>query len=419
MAKLIPAEEAAQMLGLTVEQLREMLSRKEIFGYRDGASWKFKEEELKRVSAQLGSRHPSDMVTEAPVEGGTPIDEDLEKLVDVAELTSMDARASDSSQAGAGPREEDLSFDSELDLEPSGADVLNDSGELLAEDAGPDTANLGDAIAEAAEQLGGDSDELRLAPHEEATFGAGEPTGARHAASKTGDAEEEFTLSEEGLDLDSESDADLVIEDDDLEVAQQGEDQGLERAGKSDRGGISRDRPVTDLDSLSLDDLELGEDETISLDKEGGLDEASPRKADDDFLLTPVDEASGVDETDSGSQVIELDEDFKGSDQDMFTEDAAEQLVEVVEDSDVATLPEGEAVDMGAAAPLSGAIPRFGEQVAEEYSVWNVVALSMIIVVFLPTAVMMIDLMRNMWSWNSANALSSSMMDAVLSMFGG
>jgi hypothetical protein len=43
----------------------------------------------------------------------------------------------------------------------------------------------------------------------------------------------------------------------------------------------------------------------------------------------------------------------------------------------------------------------------------------MIIVVFLPTAVMMIDLMRNMWSWNSANALSSSMMDAVLSMFGG
>ncbi len=419
MAKLIPAEEAAQMLGLTVEELREMLSRKEIFGYRDGASWKFKEEELKRVSAQLGSRHPTDAVAEAPVEGGTPIDEDLQELVDVTEPPSIDTAAGESSQVVAGAGEEDLSFDSELALELSGSDVLNDSDELLADDAGPDTANLEDAIAEAAEQLGGDSDELRLAPNEKATFGADEPRGAREAASSSGVAEEEFTLSDEGLDLDSDAEADLVIQDDDLEVTQEGEDQGLELAGISASGRASRGRPTIDLDSLSLDDLELGEDETISLDKEGGLNEASTRKADDDFLLTPVDEASGIDESDSGSQVIELDEEFKGSDQDMFTEDAAEQLVEVVEDSEVATLPEGAAVDMGAAAPLAGAMPRFGEQVAEEYSAWNVVALSMIIVVFLPTAIMMIDLMRNMWSWNSANSLSSSMMDAVLSMFGG
>ena len=51
MAKLIPMHEAAQMLGLTFEELNDLRSRNEIFGYRDGSSWKFKEEEIQRVAA--------------------------------------------------------------------------------------------------------------------------------------------------------------------------------------------------------------------------------------------------------------------------------------------------------------------------------------------------------------------------------
>ena len=52
MAKLIELEEAAQLLGMTADELTDMRSRNEIFGIRDGSGWKFKEQELERVAGQ-------------------------------------------------------------------------------------------------------------------------------------------------------------------------------------------------------------------------------------------------------------------------------------------------------------------------------------------------------------------------------
>src|ERR671919_31590 len=49
-------EEAAKLIGVTPEELVEMRSRGEIFGYRDGASWKFKHEEIERVIGERGSK---------------------------------------------------------------------------------------------------------------------------------------------------------------------------------------------------------------------------------------------------------------------------------------------------------------------------------------------------------------------------
>ena len=54
MSKLIPMDEAASILGMTVEQLTELRSNNEIFGYRDGSNWKFKMSELERVAGELG-----------------------------------------------------------------------------------------------------------------------------------------------------------------------------------------------------------------------------------------------------------------------------------------------------------------------------------------------------------------------------
>ena len=53
MSNLIPLEDAARMLGLTVEKLNDMRSSSEIFGYKDGASWKFKMQELERVAEEF------------------------------------------------------------------------------------------------------------------------------------------------------------------------------------------------------------------------------------------------------------------------------------------------------------------------------------------------------------------------------
>lgn len=46
MAKLIELKEAAAILGMTAEELADLRTRNEIFGYRDGSTWKFKESEL-------------------------------------------------------------------------------------------------------------------------------------------------------------------------------------------------------------------------------------------------------------------------------------------------------------------------------------------------------------------------------------
>ena len=54
MTKLIPMEQAATMLGMSVEQINELRSNQEIFGYKDGGTWKFKMTELERVADNLG-----------------------------------------------------------------------------------------------------------------------------------------------------------------------------------------------------------------------------------------------------------------------------------------------------------------------------------------------------------------------------
>ncbi len=54
MSKLIPMEEAAKILGLSVEKLNELRSNNEVFGYRDGSTWKFKMSELERVANDMG-----------------------------------------------------------------------------------------------------------------------------------------------------------------------------------------------------------------------------------------------------------------------------------------------------------------------------------------------------------------------------
>ncbi|MFY7876426.1 MAG: helix-turn-helix domain-containing protein, partial [Pirellula sp.] len=53
MANYVTLDEAAKILGVSPDELVEMRSRGEIFGYRDGSSWKFKTEEIERVQSEL------------------------------------------------------------------------------------------------------------------------------------------------------------------------------------------------------------------------------------------------------------------------------------------------------------------------------------------------------------------------------
>lgn len=55
MAKFLELNEAAEMLGVPPDKLVEMRSNGDIRGFRDGASWKFKEEEIERMKEEMGA----------------------------------------------------------------------------------------------------------------------------------------------------------------------------------------------------------------------------------------------------------------------------------------------------------------------------------------------------------------------------
>ena len=45
-------EKAAELLGVTAEEIRAMRERRELYGYRDGSNWKFKAEDVERLARQ-------------------------------------------------------------------------------------------------------------------------------------------------------------------------------------------------------------------------------------------------------------------------------------------------------------------------------------------------------------------------------
>lgn len=252
MSELVPLEKAAEMLGMTTDQLNDMRLKNEIFGTRDGASWKFKIEEVQRFADDRN-------ISLQGAAGG----EGSEFLLDDDSL--------------------ELSFGSaDLSL-ASGSDVLADDEPAEGQSSPSDTGKL---LA--------DSAELQLS--EDDLF------------------DDEISLHDSGSLVDSSDlssdfeDSDLVLEDSDsseesaLEL--QGADSGVS-LGAND-SGISLDEPFS-LGGSDIDDLELPEeDDVIALEESAGDDSGGLLASDDNFDLTPMDD-SGLDDS-SGSQVIALED---------------------------------------------------------------------------------------------------------------
>jgi hypothetical protein len=97
----------------------------------------------------------------------------------------------------------------------------------------------------------------------------------------------------------------------------------------------------------------------------------------------------------------------------------------VVEDVASAPLGKAPSVDIGAALggagqPVSYAQPA-GAVAASlpeaPYSIWNVLGLLACVLVLALTGMLMTDLMRNMWAFDSSQVASTGLMDAFLSAF--
>jgi hypothetical protein len=443
--RLIELSAAAEMLGMSADELNDLRSRSEIFGYRDGATWKFKLEEIERFANSQGI----DLAPEpAPKSegGGSGIDADLEELISVADLddgSSSDEASSLGDAASILVTEETLgkpttgsasTIIGKSEDEPAaagGSDVElvpepdpSGSGVKLTA-AGSDvlgTGTGGSSVLTGQPGAGGPADTANM------EGGGGSDLGLGESGLALGDSD--LSLGEDSLDLDGDSAdgaIDLDAEVDELalgtgsgpgsDVTLGTGDSGINLANPSESGLSLEDEPL-ELGGSAVESLELGEDDMVPLEEEAAdPDAATQLKADDDFLLTPVEDVGG-EESDSGSQVIALDtEEFDESAEGLLAaEVAAEPLLE-----EEAALAAGAELAPDGAVALGGAAPLLQPKQAVEapYSVWNVLSLMVIILILAVTGMMMVDLLRNMWSWDENFSASSSIMDSIIGLFEG
>ncbi|MBX7073730.1 MAG: helix-turn-helix domain-containing protein [Pirellulales bacterium] len=445
--KLISLEEAARLLGVSVDELTRRREQREISGYRDGATWKFKEQDILRLrdaeqDVSLDDESDFDLslpeielMSPKPATPPLPAIEDDGDTDDVVLLSDLELGQSPGASStiigkpGAqSPEESDICIVAEDDGAknlPGGSGLLSGGSDLAMAGPGGNASDSGsnlrlviddqlDVSTEADTQMRISKDLLPGAGKRDISLSddlaidelvLADPQGGSSSASrgsKTGDSG--IALAVEDLD-----DDELVLGGSDITLGSA--DSGISLASPSD-SGLSLEEPL----KLRTPKEKIVEtpDEEESL---APLDEPSEAGSDDDFLLTPMAEAD-ADDADSGSQVIALDSESSfGSD--MLGDDAGlgggmfEDLGGV-EAADAAADPLGAGLAAGpglATAPVGAISSR-----EAPYTMGNVISLSLCALVLSLGGLMTVDLMRNMWSWDEPYSLTSSLGDAILSV---
>ncbi len=331
--KLIDQAEAARILGITPEQVGSLRDRKKLFPYRDGDQWKFKQEDIERLKAEMeaekseggdeweGDSELSDVelqlnddldsVLLSEIELGNSAKEGMSTII--GKMTDEGADADLPPAAGGKASKPASTGDSGITLAgDSGVELSGgDSGITLGEPSdlklgGGSTIPLGGAADSDVKLVSGSdlgqkpgssdklfgSDALRLSDDELSLVDTG--TGSSVAQTKTGDSSKKTAGSSIKL-----GDEELEVVLGGSDVTQSPTDSGIQLISASD-SGLSLDQP-----------LALGSSARRLLDVEDVTEAASPEditeiKADDDFLLTAMDDVT-EESSDSGSQVIALD----------------------------------------------------------------------------------------------------------------
>lgn len=411
--KLVEFADAAKLLGVSTDELSEMRERGEIHGYRDGASWKFKPEEVERVrsergSAGSGSSSDSSLYDDTfdhlmPKGGGE--DDSASEGDSVSILVSEEA-------LGKSP---DTTFSTIIGKKRTEDSSVLGGDIVLSDDASSKLSASGSSLHV------GDSDVLKGAEAELKKTGSG-----------TGDIEVE---SGDSLELDSQEinlkDDDSALNLDDsgelvLGGSGKGSDVSLDPAGSGinltnpSDSGLSLNEAPLQFGGSSVESLELPEDDDIiSLSGDSDSDQGNLLKADDEFLLSPMEDLGSDDSSDSGSQVIALE------DSEAFDENAATALSPAVpgpmlaqEQPDMMGQALAGMAAGGAAATLNMPSP-YAQLPAVEapYSIGQVLLLLVPALSLMLTGMLLFDVLRNMWAFDQTNSLSTAVMDGVMTTF--
>lgn len=404
---LIPLDDAAKMLGKTVEELTELRSQNEIAGYRDGSSWKFKMQEINRFAEEHG-------IELVPLEEADDLSSDADLIADSEfDLELEDDGSIDLSSEGDGSS-------------PSESHVL--SGSDVQTGSSPSDTG----------KMAGDDDELLLA--EDDLFGSDVDIGIQEESS------DEISLdSDSEISVELDDDSSLMIGDDSSEIALDAADSGVNLSPTD--SGLSLDEEPLELGGSDIDALELPEEDSgINLleaddsdleEAEGDLDfdisAGGDLQADNDFMLTPL-EGDAEDES-SGSQVIALE------DSEIYADDSSEivsdssQIGEAMQPLEVADeqmggspfdAPLEESMDpaaFGEAPIVAGAAPASRQAapavIVEQPIPGWMVAIQVICLIFLLFAgVIAIDIGRNMFEFNEPGTVTARLTEWVIDFTG-
>jgi excisionase family DNA binding protein len=470
--KLIPLEEAAKTLGVSPDDLNAMRENREIYGYRDGASWKFKPEDVERLAqerAERGPRPASDS-SSLPVDIGDS-DDDGEDIVLLSEGDVGGVAGSSSTVIGA-PANLKSAEDSDIKLAGSGVELVGGSSTVISRPKEPGAPDSAVTIRLAGESggLGGSDvlpvDDSGVLPVDlseggsgskkgpgsdltlmtEQTVGEGVGSDVLGAGSEsvfvTGGSSGKIVGGAPGSDLTLGTSDDDVFQLQDsagsssIRLAEEPSlgsgpgsditispgDSGINLIDPSD-SGISLEEPLElssadDESSFDLSSDSSGDSSgTLGDSADFDSDAVMELQSEDEFLLTPLEESMDDESQDSGSQVIALDSDTDFEDASptvMGPPDAGAALLEP--DEGIADLGLGAAGLGMAAAPTLAAAPGM-MMVSGREAPFGILAMSMLtlsVIVLSVTGMMTFDLMRNIWSWDGAYTANSWIMDTIL-----
>ena len=421
MANYVSLDEAAKILGIPPDELVEMRSRGEIFGYRDGKSWKFKIEEIERVQSELDgdamdeeAGGSSILVSERQVgpsgsKSGPTIgsagSSDLARgsdlnLADDEERMGSDVALVPDPKSGSGVRlvnRKPASDGSgkEKNVEGKSANALSDvklqkeGGSGSEVELGSDLNLLGEdsGVASGLDVMSNDSQ--GVAGSDSGSLGLGADLELEN------DDEDDLVLgsdsgvglaSESGINLMSPSDSGLSLEDEPLDLAGTGI-SGLD-LGAEVKGGSGSASGISGLGSGALIDFQQGEE----------------------FQLTPSSGGIEVDD-DSGSQVIELDDSSEFGGIPVGGMDPIDEQGEFGGDGF------GDEVGLAGGTMAAGAGMRGVPETP--YGTLDVLLLMGILLLMGMGGLLVSDLMRNMWAWDSQNEYTSGFTSMLVNAIGG
>jgi hypothetical protein len=473
-SKLLPLNDAAALLGVTPDELTTMRLDQLIYGYRDGSSWKFKVDDLERLKEERAASQESPLTGDDFGDFGSASSTSDSSLSSLSFGDSSPSKKSSASSSDddmlpvdiSGGDDDEIVLLSEVELGASGESTsstiigqgkpakmpLSDESDLKLGDSAIGSGDGSDVKLAGGSDINvlGSGSELPLGLSESATVlksTANSDLGLQSdvkligglggSGSGFGDSGLSLASGDSGLSL-AAGDSGLSLVDDDLGLATEpskssggsslnlSEDEDVLGGGSGSGSDITH-RPsdsgillIDPSDSgLSLDkpfDLGAGSDPSMQTsDFVADTGDLGELRADDDFLLTPLEEA-GEDESDSGSQVIMLETEGE------FDDATATLLASQVpglgagsmleEESPLGGMGDASAGGRVPAGAAGGAPMMMIPAKAETpFSALQVLGLAACTIAVAMCGIMLHDVVRNMWSWDNSYSVNSALMN--------